>query len=694
MKPKSACVRMHNGRPTIHVDDVPMTPDFYALTHNHDACRSWDERPSRNIRAFAAAGIRLFQVDMYFEEIWKSDQTALDMEHLRRQVRGVLDQCPDASVVVRVHVNAPFWWNKAHPEELTGYCTGAVQDDKDGDAWSLERGDLDRARRASLASMVWRREAGVRLEELCRELSATPEGASVIGIHVSCGVYGEWHYWGFIENEPDCGLAMTRWFREWLRRTYGSDQQLRQAWADESASLDSATVPLTEERSVSHDGFFRDAAREQRVMDYYRAQHDVVADDIEYFCRIVKQSWPRPVITGVFYGYFHMLFCKQASGGHLCVERILNSPWVDYLSAPQSYWKDTRELGGAGFARGVIESTVLHGKLWLDELDNGGIRKDPEDRAYYAVALRSAALPLMRGTGVWYYDFGFNKQTGWWESPAIMRDVARVKQVFDQQLNRPYRPAADCLVVWDNEVYFHMRNGWTPVSYAQVDMSAEDIWRTGVATDHIYLFDLDKVDLSRYRAVVFANTWAMTAAQRSFVAGTVAAGGRTLLWNYLPGYVCGRRSDIAHVEELTGMKLARTKLPGRTPIVWEAPRHELEMESELDPAVCIVDDRAQVLARLGTCAVAARLSAPSHTSVFAAFPLRGVPVLRAVLADAGCHVYCDSSEPVYAADGLVLMHSATGGQRTLTLRSGARVTLALDGPSTVLVDAGTGERVL
>lgn len=89
--PKSAAVRNHQGRPTLFVDDRPVTPDFYALTHNYGVCRSWYERPARNLRAFAEAGIRLFQVDLYFEDIWRENEPELDIALLQRQVRGVLD---------------------------------------------------------------------------------------------------------------------------------------------------------------------------------------------------------------------------------------------------------------------------------------------------------------------------------------------------------------------------------------------------------------------------------------------------------------------------------------------------------------------------------------------------------------------------------------------------------------------------
>ena len=53
-----------------------------------------------------------------------------------------------------------------------------------------------------------------------------------MGLHLSGGIYGEWHYWGFIDPDPDpdTGPAMTRYFRQWLRTKYKTDKALQMAW--------------------------------------------------------------------------------------------------------------------------------------------------------------------------------------------------------------------------------------------------------------------------------------------------------------------------------------------------------------------------------------------------------------------------------------------------------------------------------
>ncbi|NJK85809.1 MAG: hypothetical protein HC906_07405 [Bacteroidales bacterium] len=510
------------------VNDKPVLPLFYALTHAYGGRWSWEEVASRNLKNFCETGVKLFQVDLYFEDIWYKGSDTLDIAKARRQVKGVLDVCPDAGVVIRVHVNAPFWWNEQNRDECTEYADGPVDERTYGPPFNNEDGDVDRPLRASLASMKWRAESGEKLKEFCNKLVQTPEGNSVIGIHVCGGIYGEWHYWGFIDHDPDTGPAMTKYFRQWLKNKYKTNEALQKAWNNPQASIETAVVPGKKDRDITTAGIFRDPEKEQWVIDYFIAQQEVVAEDIEYFCRIVKENWNRPLIVGVFYGYFHMTFCRQASGGHLFVERILNCPYIDYLSAPQSYWGASRELGGSGNSRAVIESGLLHKKLWLDEVDNGFLQQysaydnirvtTKPDSSFIPIIQRSALYPLMRGTGLWFYDFGIQKSFGWWDRPAYLQKIKVLNDLMQERLNTPYQSVADVLYVWDMESFYYVKNSWTPVCYNQLDVALEEVLRTGVIGDHIYLFDLDKINLKQYKAVVFMNTYKISSEWKAYIA--------------------------------------------------------------------------------------------------------------------------------------------------------------------------------
>jgi hypothetical protein len=236
MAPLSAEVRAHLGRPCLFVNGRLVQPAFYSLTDYPGGRWTWEEMPHRNLSLFAEAGFCLFQADLMLEHIWTAERS-FDVAPARNQIRGILQVCPAAGVVLRLHVNAPPWWNAAHPEECVGYADGPVDSPPTrGIERPLDR-DLERSCRQSLASARWRREAGERLHRLLSELAATPEGGALIGIHIANGVFGEWAYFGFISHEPDTGPAMTACFRAWLAAKYGDDASLRTAWRDPSASI-------------------------------------------------------------------------------------------------------------------------------------------------------------------------------------------------------------------------------------------------------------------------------------------------------------------------------------------------------------------------------------------------------------------------------------------------------------------------
>lgn len=697
--PKFAHVKQFHGRPTLFVNDEPQVPAFYAPSHATGGRWSWEEVPARNINLFCKAGIKIYQVDLYLEDIWYKDRDTLDIAKAQRQVRGVLEQCPDAGVVIRIHTNAPFWWNEAHPEERTEYANGPVDTSLHaGPPYHNEDFDPKRALRASLASERWRREAGAKIKEFCVRLSKTKEGQSVMGMHVSGGIYGEWHYWGFIEHDPDTGPAMTKYFRNWLKKKYDSDANLQKAWGRKDFTLNNATVPDTTERMRTQDGIFKDPAKEQRVIDYFRAQQEVVVEDIEFFTHTVKKYWGRPLIVGVFYGYLHMTFNRQTVGGHLLVERIMECPDIDYIAAPQTYWEDTRKAGGAGFSRGIVESAILHQKLWMDEMDNGYLHPDNQienirhkeryDSTYHAVFQRCTWLPLTKGIGYWLYDFGLAKGFGWWDNPRYRETIKNQKAFFEKRLEVPYKSAADVLFVWSQESFYYVQPAWSPVSELVLDVSVEEAMRAGASIDHVYDFDLRRVDLDRYKVVVFMNVYHVGENEKKVIQEKVCQHNRTVVWNYVTGYADDKTIDLKNTEDLTGILLQRSE---------EFEKQKVgPLKAPLKPFIVVRDLSVTPIpyVEANGLITAAKKVTPAFTSQIYTVPLSKQSDFREIFKTAGCHIYTDSGDVVYENSGLLMLHTGKAGAHNVLLRNGKTVTFQTTGAATFLLDAETGEQVL
>lgn len=648
--PLSANVKLHQGKPTLFVNGKPVMASFYALTDCTGGRFSFDEQPQQSMRQFAAIGFRLYQVDLWLEDCLPREGK-WDIGIARRQLAGVLEACPQAGIVLRWHLNAPAWWREQNPEELTQYDNGGMETPDRKLPVRYLQDDLRRTPRASMASEKWLRFASDHTARLLRELAASPEGNALIGVHVANGVYGEWHYWGFLRNEPDTSAPM--------RRHYGQ-------WRQERGKVIVA-VPTTVDRRALDEGIFRDPPRRETVIDYYRCQQELVADRILHFCELVKRSWPRPIVTGVFYGYFFSLFDRQATGGHLCLDRIVSSPHVDYLSAPQAYGTLFRDPGGSGITRALIETIRLNGKLFLDEMDQTPSWKwrNDVDQAFeltrvdedVAIIRRNTLEGYSRGAGHWYYDFGPANNSGWWADKRLIAEIDRLHRILRRYHERPYEPAGDVLAVFDTEVFYYTGSiqGTDPLTDPlAVNRTVAGLYQSAAAIETVHLMDLPKLDLSRFRVILFCNTWVLKPEQRKWIREHVIAPGRVVIFQGLPGYCDGQKLSIDFSREVTGLDL-RPAQSARF-----APALELARE------------------------------APAGVRFYTTPPEDWKEILRT----AGAHLYTDRTDVIHAGGGLVLLHAGQAGDRSVRFRNGNRTDCTVRAAESVLFDARTGERLL
>lgn len=715
----SAKVEVHNGTPTIMLNGVAQNPMIYALTDVPGGRWSWEELPRHTLQSFCGQGFNLVQVDLFFDHVWKQDGT-ISLDTARRQLRGVLDACPQAAIFIRFHVTPPKWWQRKHPEENTTYADARAKPDYN---WGLQRlieEDAGTPERTSLASALWLDEAGKKLKDFLQQLKKIPEANAIAGIQVAGGVYGEWHYWGFINNEPDMSVPMQVYFKNWLKTKYSTDAALQKSWNNNTVNFTTATLPSVTERASTSAGIFRNPQTERKTIDYYEAQHTCVADDIIYFCKIIKGAWPRPIITGAFYGYFYATFGREAAGGHLAIMRLLKSPYIDYLSGPGTYYPNSRETGEPYRSRSLINSVALHGKLWLDEMDQQPPLLHFNDTAYNTSLAKSIAnvrrnvlYTFTKGMGLWFYDFGpsgFNGgnrltdhgNAGWWDDPNLMQDIGRLKKVLDKKTNDRYESGADVLLVHDTKTSYytgsaktssymaHWANNWVPVS----------IFKSGVVQDVIHIDDLEKVNLAQYKAIVFINTWILNDEQVKLVQNKVAAGNRHLIFLYAPGYGNETSLNDNFIQRVTGIKVTAitqqkpsslvvndTIVPGYNFTVWN---------NVVNPLFVVTDDKAEALGQLkDTSAIAfAKKSFENYTSWFISLPPANAALWQYIFQQAGANIYDKDSDIFYSGRGVLSVHTLKGGERNIQLKNGKNIQLSLPANSTTLINSETGKVLL
>ena len=144
-------------------------------------------------------------------------------------------------------------------------------------------------------------------------------------------------------------------------------ERINDAWHTSFASLEELVVPSFERRYEVTDGDFRDPVRDRYVMDYYECQQATVSTLVNGLAKIVKETWPRPALVGLFYGYFYGGFTVGAQASQLDIQTLFRSPYVDYFSGPYA----SRYMDGSGIPRSLVQSVSLNGKVWITEHDGG-----------------------------------------------------------------------------------------------------------------------------------------------------------------------------------------------------------------------------------------------------------------------------------------------------------------------------------
>jgi hypothetical protein len=252
---------------------------------------------------------------------------------------------------------------------------------------------------------------------------------------------------------------------------------------------------------------------------------------------------------------------------------------------------------------------------------------------------------------------------------------------------------ADVLYVWDQEIFYYIKNRWTPIGYNLLDQAFEEALRSGTSSDQIYLFDLDKVNLDQYKAILFMNVFKMTEKERTFIREKVAKNGRTLIWNYLPGYTDGQKNSLAFVEELTGFKTTPLISTEKPSVVIQNSKAEYNCKDAVQPMVTIADQKSEVLSTLknGGQIVAARKPFKDYTSVYSCLPIHETDFFRELFRKAGCHIYSEANDFTYVNSGLLMIHTKDGGERKIQLKNGKTLNLNIPPYSTWLLNAENGE---
>ncbi len=685
-----AKVAPYKGRNVIWVDGKPMAPLMYSGTEH--SRETWTNQPRKSIEEFSALGYEIIQTDMWFKYSLRPDGS-FDMEGVRKQLAGILEVNPKAKIVVRINVSAPRWWLEKNTNDI---CR--VTSTKE------EKNTFGGNRAESLASEKYAAFARENLKIFLQELAKTPEGNSVIGFHIGGGVYGEWHYYG-IYAEPDAAEPMQKRFRAFAKAKHGTLERVNAAWRTSFKTLDEITVPSYERRYEITDNDFRDPQYDRYVIDYYECQQATASELVNGLCRLTKESWPRPCIVGLFYGYFFGNWTVGAQAGQFDIKTLFRSPYVDYFSGPYSF----RNMYGSGYFRTMAESVNLNGKVWISEHDGGthlghvGTVRFPDlprtEEESIGRMRRNFMYTLTEAAGQWWYDFGPKNKSGWWSTPAMLAEAKNLLGLSNRLLEEPYVKPAEVLLVHDMESFNYVRPARIDkLTFKITEEMTDALAGTGAAIDRIFLMDLDKADLSKYKLVIFGNTFMLDAAQRAFITARMMTQGRSVVFMSGAGYTDGQRNDAGLISALVGMRIE--KADSVKPVVtvqWGGQTNRLDAAG-VTSLFKVTDKNARVLGAYENNDVGAAVKTINGATVyyFGLPPKTDVSFFKAMMREAGVRTYVENTaaqDYVAVGGGVIGIYSVKGGEKLIRPTNGAEVTVSMVPFSARYFDICTGDEL-
>lgn len=410
---------------------------------------------------FTQAGYRLFSVSLFFgtnnlNEFSGSRSFSRGLydieepyyEEFDRNIRRILDVCPNALILPRVNVNLPEAWEIRHPEELCDVSKSTDPTHK----------------RACLASDAWVDEVKRHLTQFIAYIEASPYAHNIIGYQIAGGNTEEW-----LAYDGNAFLG----------------QRAREKFNEQLLAGKVKDTPA----------------------DLYRFLSNTVADRICELAAHVKALTQRRLVVGTFYGY--TLEAISHTIGHTALGRLLCCSDIDFICSPISY-SYTRTPGIDHAYMVPIHSLQLHGKLYFSENDTRThLSKAFNDHPYYQAPIwfgppkaqtldilkMHFARALINGHASWWFDMW----GGWYADDDYMTFMHRANEIMKEARNDCASSCAEIALFVDEDAYNDP--DLPAAARTNAKLLRRELGLLGAPCDYYLSSDFDTVR-NRYRAYV------------------------------------------------------------------------------------------------------------------------------------------------------------------------------------------------
>jgi hypothetical protein len=713
-------VKVVNGGPTLLIDGKPVFP-----MESWIPAPPWDESGksphtedehyvNKYLQPLKDAGIKIYhfgvEIGDWFGRKPGRDAIVSDMRNARKiigvtttdvgneywcdfskidkQLQWLNNYDPEGVVHIRIgmefHPTLYSWWRQVNPRELEVYSDGTVGNQ-------------------SMASIKWLRDCSEILYSLVTHLRSTSYGQNVIALQPCVGGAGEWvKDWAMENYAADYSEVMRVAFADWLRKKYGDINTLRKAWHEPYLHWWNIEIPGPEEQVAADLYQFRDPEMNRKVIDYFEFFSDLSVNDIIHFCKVIKDASRNEVLAGVFYGYLLGLsWCNwffdqdknskttaYQRSGHLALNKVLSSPYVDFIASPIDY--GFRGMGGDSSPMPLLESIRLHGKIYFFEDDTRthlfapgsmyGMARNLKETL--AILTRNFGKVITSSSGCWYANWPtpFDRP-GPYQDPAIVERLRRFREIGTKSVSLDRSPIGEIAVLVDEKSFLYERMSKN-FDFPQVFMQKLfGLARIGAPFDTYLLSDIGKLS-DQYKCYIFLNTVHISGSEREIVKRVVRRNGKVAVWLYCSGMTDDREISAENMEDITGIRfvLDMHEWPIRLiitnfehPITKNLPANmNFGTDLDLGPIPYVDDPNAT---ELGTLVYSRGMCVPGMAvkefdgwkSVYIGAPNVPSDLLRAIAQYAGVHIFSHSDDVLYASKNFITLHTMKSGLKKIYL---------------------------
>lgn len=630
------------------------------------------EKFAKTHRSFTKAGVKIHSSILHLGWVGVDEY---DYSLTDRVLDAVFRDNPDIYYIPRIKLNVPVDWCYENPEDVFVYYGGPQTEEEikalvgtekhDYIGYDSETGYYASSSdgvfvdprpnvggviaRQSFSSKKWLCDAGVALKKVIERIENSKYADRILGYHIGYGTSGETVMWGRISNKyGDYGINNRKEFIKWGESKYGSKSALAKAWGQ---SEDNLYIPSPDERAGSTEtleSLMRAERNNQACIDYDLFISETNANATEYFAKIVKE-FNKDKLVGIFYGYF-MHIDNSAYTGHLAIEKLLNSPYVDFFAAPKSYYRCN---GGEPGGELCPAQSVNLKKMWVDETDvRTFLAKDVEESSWESDSVQDTICVLRRefskniahDSGFWWMDLG----GGWYDSDILMEEISRLVDLNEKIQEKKHKSISDVLIIVDEKCINHMRLNGALRSGFMEDFICEANM-TGALCDVFRLSDFEALDISQYKLIVFAYCFQINKDVRKIIKDKIPSG-TMVMYNYSAGVLDGNKFSLQNVKDFTGFDVFETNGNDDIPALAITKTEEVLVISENDKKEIDIAGKENKIINLK----------PNIKSV----------CLREIMEKAGCTFYTEKAgSTVYGDNRFIGVFSSDGkcGEIKVTL---------------------------